>query len=172
MPAQKGSDWLAESEVYPMRELAVFYCPCCGHYAYYQTSQHPVCPKCRENQPPMCMLRMYYAEFMRLSSEERDNYISMEMLKRNPSIISRIAASGRLFNSRQTIARLCTVIMDLDAENKRLSDTVSWMHDTIWHMMREQRRACREPEAAATAAERGENEGKKEPPGEADMPER
>lgn len=29
-----------------MRELAVFYCPDCGHYAYYQTSRHPVCPKC------------------------------------------------------------------------------------------------------------------------------
>ena len=31
-----------------MRELAVFYCPDCGHYAYYQTSRHPVCPKCGE----------------------------------------------------------------------------------------------------------------------------
>ena len=29
-----------------MRELAVFYCPKCGHYAYYQTSRHPQCPKC------------------------------------------------------------------------------------------------------------------------------
>lgn len=139
-----------------MRELAVFYCPCCGHYAYYQTSQHPVCPKCRENQQPMCMLRMYYADFMRMTSQERDNYISMEMLKRDPSILSRIAASSRLFNSRQTIARLCTVIMDLDAENKRLTDTVSWMHDTIWNMVRERRQADGE---AAAAREREEGQG-------------
>lgn len=43
-----------------MRELAVFYCPKCGHYAYYQTSRHPQCPKCG-TQEAMHMVRMHYA---------------------------------------------------------------------------------------------------------------
>lgn len=29
--------------------------------------------------------------------------------------------------------------MRLDTENKILSDTVKWMHDTIWEMIREQK---------------------------------
>lgn len=143
-----------------MRELAVFYCPKCGHYAYYQTSRHPLCPKCGTDTP-MCMLRMYYTEFMKMSCEERDNYLANEMLKRNPSILQRVSASRKRFNSRETIAELCSVIMDLDAENKTLSDTVNWMHDTIWDMLRQQRAvsntACAgplqpnsQPEAAVT----------------------
>ena len=63
----------------------------------------------------------------------------MKMLKQNPSILQRISASHKRFNSRETIAQLCNVIMSLDAENKMLSDTVNWMHDTIWEMMRAQR---------------------------------
>lgn len=122
-----------------MRELAVFYCPDCGHYAYYQTSRHPVCPKCGDGRTAMCMLKMYYTEFMNMTCEERDNYLAMEMLKRNPSIMARITEPHKRFNSRATIAELCNVITNLDAENKILSDTVGWMHDTIWEMLRAQR---------------------------------
>lgn len=31
--------------------------------------------------------------------------------------------------------------MRLDTENKVLSDTIKWMHDTIWEMIREQKKA-------------------------------
>lgn len=41
-----------------MRELAVFYCPKCGYYAYYQTSRHPQCPRCC-HPDVMHMARMY-----------------------------------------------------------------------------------------------------------------
>lgn len=127
-----------------MRELAVFYCPDCGHYAYYQTSRHPACPKCGDGGKSMCMLKMYYTEFMKMTCEERDNFLAMEMLKRNPSIMARITAPHKRFNSRETIAQLCNVIMDLDAENKVLNDTVSWMHDTIWDMLKAQKGLDRE----------------------------
>lgn len=130
-----------------MRELAVFYCPDCGHYAYYQTSRHPACPKCGDGGKAMCMLKMYYTEFMKMTCEERDNFLAMEMLKRNPSIMARITAPHKRFNSRETIAELCNVIMDLDAENKVLSDTVSWMHDTIWDMLKAQKGLDKEPGA-------------------------
>lgn len=132
-----------------MRELAVFYCPDCGHYAYYQTSRHPVCPKCGDGGKVMCMLKMYYTEFMKMTCEERDNFLAMEMLKRNPSIMARITAPHKRFNSRETIAELCNVIMDLDAENKVLSDTVSWMHDTIWDMLKAQKGLDQESGALA-----------------------
>lgn len=72
-----------------MRELAVFYCPKCGHYAYYQTSRHPQCPKCG-TQEAMHMVRMHYTEFMRMSCDERDEFLSREILKTNPSLITRL----------------------------------------------------------------------------------
>ena len=121
-----------------MRELAVFYCPKCGHYAYYQTSRHPQCPKCGA-QEAMYMVRMHYTEFMRMSCDERDEFLSREILKTNPSLITRLTEPHKRYNSREIIAEMNNVIMNLDTENKILSDTVKWMHDTIWELMHEKR---------------------------------
>lgn len=121
-----------------MRELAVFYCPKCGHYAYYQTSRHPQCPKCGANGV-MNMLKMHYAEFMEMSCEERDHYLSREILHSNPSLIRRLNIDHETYNSREIIAELSNVIRNLDTQNKVLSDTVSWMHDTIWELLKEKR---------------------------------
>lgn len=121
-----------------MRELAVFYCPKCGHYAYYQTSRHPQCPKCG-TQEAMYMVRMHYTEFMRMSCDERDEFLSREILKTNPSLITRLTEPHKRYNSREIIAEMNNVIMNLDTENKILSDTVKWMHDTIWELMHEKR---------------------------------
>ena len=121
-----------------MRELAVFYCPKCGHYAYYQTSRHPQCPKCG-TQEAMHMVRMHYTEFMRMSCDERDEFLSREILKNNPSLITRLTEPHKRYNSREIIAEMNNVIMNLDTENKILSDTVKWMHDTIWELMHEKR---------------------------------
>ena len=131
-----------------MRELAVFYCPKCGHYAYYQTSRHPQCPKCG-TQEAMYMVRMHYTEFMRMSCDERDEFLSREILKTNPSLITRLTEPHRRYNIREIIAEMNNVIMNLDIENKILSDTVKWMHDTIWDLMHEKRAQARD-EAAAT----------------------
>ena len=121
-----------------MRELAVFYCPKCGHYAYYQTSRHPQCPKCG-TQEAMHMVRMHYSEFIRMSCDERDEFLSREILKTNPSLITRLTEPHKRYNSREIIAEMNNVIMNLDTENKILSDTVKWMHDTIWELMHEKR---------------------------------
>lgn len=77
-----------------MRELAVFYCPKCGHYAYYQTSRHPQCPKCGCEEA-MYMVRMHYTEFMRMSCDERDEFLSKEILKTNPSLVERLTAPAQ-----------------------------------------------------------------------------
>ena len=121
-----------------MRELAVFYCPKCGYYAYYQTSRHPQCPRCFYPDE-MHMVRMHYREFMDMGCKERDDYLALEILKGNPSYIKRITAPHKRFNSREIIAEMNIEIMRLDTENKILSDTVKWMHDTIWEMIREQK---------------------------------
>lgn len=119
-----------------MRELAAFYCPKCGYYAYYQTSRHPQCPRCN-SKDTMNMVRMHYKEFMNMSCQERDDYLGNEILKQNPSLMERITAPHKKYNSREVIAEMNMEIMRLDTENKILSDTVKWMHDTIWEMMRE-----------------------------------
>lgn len=121
-----------------MRELAVFYCPKCGYYAYYQTSRHPQCPRCFYPDE-MHMVRMHYREFMDMGCKERDDYLALEILKGNPSYIKRITAPHKRFNSREIIAEMNIEIMRLDTENKILSDTVKWMHDTIWEMICEQK---------------------------------
>ena len=117
-----------------MRELAVFYCPKCGYYAYYQTSRHPQCPRCC-HPDVMHMVRMYYKEFMDMGCRERDDYLAQEIMKDNPSFLKRINAPHKRFNSREIIAEMNIEIMRLDTENKILSDTVKWMHDTIWEMI-------------------------------------
>lgn len=121
-----------------MRELAVFYCPKCGYYAYYQTSRHPQCPRCGLKET-MHMARMYYTEFMHMNCRERDEYLSMEILKTNPSLVERLTFPHKQYNGHEIIAEMNTEIMRLDTENKILSDTVKWMHDTIWELMREKK---------------------------------
>ena len=71
-----------------MRELAVFYCPKCGYYAYYQTSRHPQCPRCC-HPDVMHMARMYYKEFMDMGCRERDDYLAQEIMKDNLNITVR-----------------------------------------------------------------------------------
>ena len=83
--------------------------------------------------------RMHYREFMDMGCKERDDYLALEILKDNPSYIKRITAPHKRFNSREIIAEMNIEIMRLDTENKILSDTVKWMHDTIWDMVKKQR---------------------------------
>ena len=121
-----------------MRELAVFYCQLCGYYAYYQTERHPSCPKCGA-QKNMTPLKIHYSEFMHMSCRERDEYLSMEILNLNPSLMERLTAPHHQYNSREIIAELSVEIMRLETENKKLNDTLRWMHDTIWEMIRGRR---------------------------------
>ena len=86
---------------------------------------------------------------MRMSCDERDEFLSKEILKTNPSLVERLTAPHKRYNSREIIAEMNNVIMNLDTENKILNDTVKWMHDTIWDLMHEKRAQARD-EAAAT----------------------
>lgn len=115
-----------------MRELSVYYCVKCGFYAYYQLPKNAVCPKCNIKMKP---LDMPYQEFMDLDYEERDLLLSQEILRNCPSVVTRITAAHKAANQREMIAFLSTKINELEEENKKLNDTVNWMHQTIWEMV-------------------------------------
>ncbi|RGY99275.1 teichuronopeptide [Clostridium sp. AM58-1XD] len=120
-----------------MRELSVYYCPHCGHYAYYQLARHAVCPKC---EIPMQVLDMRFQDFMNLTREERDDLLSFEILSTSCptglSMSKRLTTSQNMPNNREIIAALTQKIQALEDENKHLNDTVSWMHETIWDLIR------------------------------------
>mgnify|MGYP006893733680 CR=1 FL=1 len=82
---------------------------------------------------------MYYKEFMDMGCRERDDYLAQEIMKDNPSFLKRIKLLTSVSTAVSIIAEMNIEIMRLDTENKILSDTVKWMHDTIWEMIREQK---------------------------------
>ena len=68
----------------------MFYCPKCGSLCLLSDIRHPrEAPKCG-TQEAMHMVRMHYSEFMRMSCDERDEFLSREILKTNPSLITRL----------------------------------------------------------------------------------
>lgn len=120
-----------------MRELSVYYCTKCGYYAYYQLQKNAVCPKCSIK---MKLLNIPYQEFMDLDYEERDMLLSQEILRNCPSVVTRITAAHKAANQRETIALLSSKISELEEENKKLNETVTWMHQTIWEMIQNQKK--------------------------------
>lgn len=124
-----------------MRELSVYYCKKCGHYAYYQLPKNAVCPKCNVG---MTILKLPYQEFMDMNYEERDFLISREIIHSNPSFVKRIIAPEKMFNQREIIGKLTDQIETLEIDNKKLNDTIEWMHETIWDMLRENKALIQE----------------------------
>ena len=119
-----------------MRGLHVYFCPLCGHYGYHQLPQNAVCPKCNSS---MKMLPINYAAFMDLDCRERDELIGMEMLRSAKPFIQRLVEPHKEHNSREQIGQLIKRISELEEENKKLSETVAWMHETIWNMLRQKK---------------------------------
>lgn len=115
-----------------MRELAVYYCPKCGRYGYYQITRNAVCGQC---DIKMLMLDMPYTNFIHLDPQERDTLLSTEILNQSTSISCRILASDRLHNEHRTVAALQSRITELEQDNQKLNDTIEWMHQTIWDLL-------------------------------------
>lgn len=126
-----------------MKELTVFYCPHCGYYGYYLLPRRAVCPSCRIH---MTKLPMSFQQFMDLDYKMRDQLIGSQIFhgaEPHSSVVQRITEQARRFNSRseivkqaETIQELKQELEDLKEENRKLSDTVTWMHDTIWELTR------------------------------------
>lgn len=116
-----------------MRELSVYYCPQCGRYGYYQLVKNTICPNC---DVKMIWLDMRYQDFMDLDLEERDALIIQQLMDRHASITSRIIRADRAHNYRASIASLSARIQELESENRQLNETLQWMHQTIWDLLK------------------------------------
>lgn len=116
-----------------MRELSVYYCPKCGRYGYYQLIKNTICPNC---DVKMIWLDMRYQDFMDLDLEERDSLIIQQLMDRHTSITGRIIRADRAHNYRASIAALSARIQELESENRQLNETLQWMHQTIWDLLK------------------------------------
>ena len=126
-----------------MRDLSVYYCRSCGYYAYYQLPRHAVCPKC---ETAMQLMDIRHQDFMDLDYEERDRLICQEIIRSSSTLVQRICAPSKLYNQRELTARLTKEVLRLEAENKKLEETVEWMHQTIWEQLRKTKELERELE--------------------------
>lgn len=115
-----------------MRELAVYFCPQCGRYGYYQLVRNAICANC---DVKMSLLDMPYIQFIHLDREQRDELLTSIILKYNQSITTRIIQADRAHNTRYVVAKLTSHIQELEAENNKLNETVAWMHQTIWDLL-------------------------------------
>ncbi len=115
-----------------MRELSVYFCPFCGHYAYFQLVKHAVCHKCNLK---MNHLDMAYSDFINLNTADRDDLLAREIIFKDPSILNRITARSRLNNARSMVGALMEQVHELETENQKLNNTIDWMHDTIWELL-------------------------------------
>ena len=130
-----------------MKNLAVFYCQECGYYAYFPEEPLPLCPKCSAPKPILQKLGVSYSRFIRLDQRIQDYYISTALLDHIKK------GDNDSHDYPHAIASMQHHITDLENENKALNDTVTWMHDTIWQLMREQRRISRGAQEAAVSEE-------------------
>ena len=54
------------------------------------------------------------------------------MIEAAPTLAKRITAPEKLYQQRKLVGALTQQIMDMDAENKKLNETLGRMHATIW----------------------------------------
>ena len=124
-----------------MRDLAVYYCQTCGRYAYFQLPKNAICHRCHKD---MLLIELSYPEFMDLNHEERDSLISRLIIEHASSYVHRLCAPNKLFNQREVIGRLTAEVTQLQDENRKLNDTIEWMHQTIWDQLAKTRQLERE----------------------------
>ncbi len=116
-----------------MRELAAYFCPRCGCYAYFHLPKNAICHNCNVN---MKRLNISYQKFMSMDHEERDRFISCRIVDAFPTLSRQICSAEKLYNERQLIAHLTEECSKLETENQTLAQTVNWMHQTIWDQLR------------------------------------
>ncbi len=117
-----------------MSELSPYFCPKCGHYAYFQLSRNALCHRCHIR---LRRLEMSYRTFTDMDLIERDRLITRKIIEAAPSLAGTISETEEADNHRRLIARLTSEYENLTEENRKLNQTVEWMHDTIWDLLRQ-----------------------------------
>lgn len=130
-----------------MKELSVYYCPGCGRYCYCQRPKNIICPVC---STPMALLTCY-SDFCRLTQAERDKLLIQKIISDDSSLPGRFLAymrsctdtriavlkdSSRHLADPKAFSSEESHIHQLEAENQKLCDTIQWMHQTIWDLLR------------------------------------
>lgn len=118
-----------------MKDLYVYYCPACGRYSYCQPKEAPVCPVCDMS---MTFL-IKYTYFCSLNREQRDKLLVHKIIARDPSASGRFLAFMRSSASGEAATLMDSHIRQLESENKKLNDTIEWMHQTIWELLAKNR---------------------------------
>ncbi len=116
-----------------MRELSVYYCSKCGYYAYFQLPKNAFCRHC---DIALTRLDMSQRDFTNLSYEARDRLITLKMIEAAPTLAKRITAPEKLYQQRKLVGALTQQVIEMDAEIKKLNETLGWMHATIWDELR------------------------------------
>lgn len=114
-----------------MRELSVYYCPECGYYGSFHLTGSVVCPRC---EAEMNLLPIRHKDFTALNCKERDEFLSRQQTGCD-SVVARLMAPHKANNSRELVAHLTSKIENLESENKKLHETVEWMHQTILDLL-------------------------------------
>ena len=73
---------------------------------------------------------------MDLSCEERTIYCRNRLFLLLLPYVKRLMAPHKAYNNREFIARMSDRIVELEAENKKLNETVEWINQTIWDLVR------------------------------------
>jgi predicted RNase H-like nuclease (RuvC/YqgF family) len=84
----------------------------------------------------MAPLSISYQAFMDLSCEDRDELLSQHIIDSSSPYVQRLLAPHKENNSREVIARMGDRITELEIENEKLNQTIEWMHQTIWELVR------------------------------------
>ncbi|MCI9105774.1 MAG: hypothetical protein HFG56_12600 [Lachnospiraceae bacterium] len=114
-----------------MKELSVYYCPSCGRYTYSRSVPSITCPICETSME----LLTHYSNFYSLNQEERDRLLVCKIITVNPTVCRRFLTYIRSHSGGEaaTLSEPCLPI--LEAENKKLNETIQWMHQTIWELL-------------------------------------
>lgn len=114
-----------------MKELSVYCCPSCGRYTFTRPMPSITCPICETSME----LLTHYSNFCSLDQEERDKLLARKIIDANPTACSRFLAYMRSCSGGEAAALSDPYLPVLESENKKLNETIQWMHQTIWDLL-------------------------------------
>ena len=118
-----------------MQNLTVSYCPICGRYSYSQPSDLPACPTCEVSM----VYLMPYSDFRFLNQEERDRLLIQKIIDNDTSMPGHLLAYLRSCSCKEAATLIDPRVHQLESENKKMNDTIQWMHQTIWDLLHQKR---------------------------------
>ena len=70
-----------------------------------------------------------------MNREERDKLLIRKIIANNPSVTEHFLAFMRSSANGEAATLIDSHIQQLKSENKKLNETIQWMHQTIWDLL-------------------------------------